>query len=300
MVGSHLIRCNQCGGSFTATAWLLHAHNPNQAYCEIRTCRRKAVGLCEVCAPLTTSGWRSIAGGLKLCGEHLLEHRRRGDTVRIVDGSVCRVCDGRGEVQSQGVDLETPGGRWARCPHCQGNGYDPDLRSRAPRRSPFAAPPLSRPAPEPSPPKPPLDWDAVVREYEEQQAAPTATPVDWDALARAYAEQQATAEVEKAAVQKARAEAQRVEKAEAAERARAEKAAAEKAFNERTRANLEIFRRRAQRRRRRKKAMSFLVQATVATLAGAAVGVLLVFPLLPADVADQVIELQQRVSEMFG
>ena len=279
MVGSHLTRCNQCGGSFTATAWLLHAHNPNQAHCEIQICRRKAVGLCEVCAPLTPSGWQSIAGGLKLCGEHLLEHRRRGDTVRIVDGSVCRVCDGRGEVQSQGVDLETPGGRWARCPHCQGTGYDPDLRPRAPRRSPFAAPPPPRSASEPSPPRPPLDWDAVVREYEEQQA---------------------TAEVEKAAVQKARAEAQRVERAEAAERAQAEKAAAEKAFNERTRANLEIFRRRAQRRRRRKKAMGFLVQAAVVTLAGAAVGVLFVFPLLPADVADQVIELQQRVSEMFG
>ena len=27
MVGSHLIRCTQCGEGFTATAWLLHAHN---------------------------------------------------------------------------------------------------------------------------------------------------------------------------------------------------------------------------------------------------------------------------------
>ena len=54
------------------------------------------------------------------------------------------------------------------------------------------------------------------------------------------------------------------------------------------------------RRQRRKGAMGFLVQGAVGTLAGAAVGVLLVFPLLPADVADQVIELQRRVSEMFG
>ena len=150
MVGSHLIRCTQCGESFTATAWLLHAHNANQAHCEIQICRRKAVGLCEVCSPLATSSWQSIVGGLKLCGEHLVEHRRRGDAVRIVDGSVCRVCDGRGEVQSQGVDPETPGGRWARCPHCQGTGYDPDLRRRAPRRSPFAAPPPVASRPEPA------------------------------------------------------------------------------------------------------------------------------------------------------
>ena len=101
MVGSHLTRCSECGESFTATAWLLHAHNANQANCEVQICRRKAVGLCEVCAPLTTSGWRSIAGGLKLCGEHLMEHRRRGDAVRIVDG-----CDdenrGRGDVGGRG------------------------------------------------------------------------------------------------------------------------------------------------------------------------------------------------------
>ena len=63
MVGSHLIRCTQCGESFTATAWLLHAHNSNQAHCEVQICRRKAVGLCEVCAPLATSGWQSTAGG---------------------------------------------------------------------------------------------------------------------------------------------------------------------------------------------------------------------------------------------
>ncbi len=244
------------------------------------------MGLCEVCAPLTPSGWQSIAGGLKLCGEHLLEHRRRGDAVRIIDGSVCRVCDGRGEVQSQGVDMETPGGRWARCPHCQGTGYNPDLRSRAPRRSPFAAPP-PRPAPKPSSPKSPFDWDALAREYEEQQ--------DTAVAERAEADKAAAVNVA-AAIERARVEAEKA----AAEKAATEKAATEKAFDERTRANLETFRRRAQRRRRRKGAMGFLVQAAVVTLAGAAVGVLLVFPLLPADVADQVIELQQRVSEMFG
>ena len=45
---------------------------------------------------------------------------------------------------------------------------------------------------------------------------------------------------------------------------------------------------------------AFLLQAAAVVSVGAAVGVLFVFPLLPDDAAAQVIELQQRVSELFG
>ena len=168
--GSNLITCRLCGESFTASVWPLHAHHPDQAHCQLQTCSRKAVGFCQACEPPAVALFRPIAGGLTLCGEHLVEHRRLGHGVRIVDGAVCRLCDGEGQVQSQGVDPETPGGRWARCPHCQGSGYDPDLRPRAARRSPFATPPQPRPSSEPAPPKPPttpIDWDALVRAREE-------------------------------------------------------------------------------------------------------------------------------------
>ena len=52
-----------------------------------------------------------------------MEHLRQGHDVRFVDGGVCGVCDGHGQVSSQGAALDTPGGRWIRCPRCQGAGY---------------------------------------------------------------------------------------------------------------------------------------------------------------------------------
>ncbi len=252
MVGSHLTRCSECGESFTATAWLLHAHNANQARCEQQTCHEKAVGLCEVCAPLTPSGWQSIAGGLKLCGEHLLEHRRRGDTVRIVDGSVCRACEGRGEIHPPGVNPETSGGRWARCPHCQGTGYDPDLRSRT---SLAPAPPEHR---------------LTDNEDDEELAR-------LRELARAQREQPG---------RRLSAETQGALRAA---RERREREPAQRRYAEERRPTV-----------RRSRRFPSLTSSVLAIVSGAVVGVLFVFPLLPADVADQVIELQRRVSEMFG
>ena len=52
-----------------------------------------------------------------------MERRRQGHDVRFVDGGVCGVCDGHGQVPSQGAALDIPGGRWIRCPRCQGAGY---------------------------------------------------------------------------------------------------------------------------------------------------------------------------------
>ena len=286
--GSNLITCRLCGESFTASVWPLHAHHPDQVHCALQTCRRKAVGFCQVCEPPAVALFRPITGGLTLCGDHLLEHRRLGHGVRIVDGAVCRLCDGEGQVQSQGVDPETPGGRWARCPHCQGSGYDSDLRSRAPRRSPFAAPPQPPPPSEPAPPKPP------------------ATPIDWDALARARQEW-LEAEAEQARVKQRETETQeaRAKQREAgAEQARAgdrelawlrEQAQAQPQRPPRPHAP-----RRFPGRRRRSRRMPSLRSAILALAAGALIGPVFIFPLLPDVAADQVIELQQWVSDTLG
>ena len=62
-----------------------------------------------------------------------MEHRRQGHDVRFVDGGVCGVCDGHGQVLSQGAPPGIAGGRRARCPKCQGAGYTseaPDARRR--------------------------------------------------------------------------------------------------------------------------------------------------------------------------
>ena len=295
--GSNLITCRQCGESFTASVWPLHAHHPDQAHCQLQTCSRKAVGFCQACEPPAVALFRPIAGGLTLCGEHLLEHRRLGHGVRIVDGSVCRLCDGEGQVQSQGVDPETPGGRWARCPHCQGSGYDPDLRPRAARRSPFATPPQPRPSSEPAPPKPPT------------------TPIDWDALVRAREEWlEAEAEQARAKQQDAEAEQARVkQREEEAEQARAKRREAEAeqaraADRElawlRKQAQAQPQRPRAPRRfpgsRRRPRRMPSLRSAILALAAGVLFGPMFVFPLLPDAAAGPVIELQQWVSDTLG
>ena len=286
--GSNLITCRLCGESFTASVWPLHAHHPDQVHCALQTCRRKAVGFCQVCEPPAVALFRPITGGLTLCGDHLLEHRRLGHGVRIVDGAVCRLCDGEGQVQSQGVDPETPGGRWARCPHCQGSGYDPDLRHRAPRRSSLATPLQPRPSSEPTPPKPP------------------AMPIDWDALARARAEW-LEAEAEQARVKQRETETQeaRAKQREAgAEQARAgdrelawlrEQAQAQPQRPPRPRAP-----RRFPGRRRRSRRMPSLRSAILALAAGALIGPVFIFPLLPDVAADQVIELQQWVSDTLG
>ena len=116
--GSHLVPCSQCQHSFTQTNWRLHGHNPDQATCNTRLCRRKAVG-------------HRFTGGIPelLCGGHLLEAQRSGGQVTFVDGRICRVCDGYGRVHAQEIRVDSPGGQWRSCPECLGIGYDPTLRS---------------------------------------------------------------------------------------------------------------------------------------------------------------------------
>lgn len=104
----------------------MHVHNLEQLHCSDATCRERAVGYCAD-APFQQ-------GLGPLCGTHLLEHQRQRHDVRFVDGGVCSVCEGHGQVPSQGAELETPGGRWIRCPHCQGSGYASEQVLDAQRR----------------------------------------------------------------------------------------------------------------------------------------------------------------------
>ena len=118
--GSDLVHCRTCHGSFTQSDWRLHVHNPNQAGCGLGHCIRKAVGFC-------------LSDSIAFCGQHLLEHRRHGHDVRIVDGRICELCDGAGRTLAKDRG-DTPGGEWLRCSRCQGSGYDPELRQDRLRR----------------------------------------------------------------------------------------------------------------------------------------------------------------------
>ena len=126
--GSHLTTCSRCGRHFPITLWGMHAHNPEQMHCTDARCRERAVGYCAD-APFQL-------GLGPLCQTHLMEHRRLGHDVRFVDGGACNVCNGRGEVESQAADVETPGERWVRCLQCQGSGYiDEETLDRGRRRA---------------------------------------------------------------------------------------------------------------------------------------------------------------------
>ncbi|MCE2470266.1 MAG: hypothetical protein J4F32_07145, partial [Dehalococcoidia bacterium] len=111
--GSDLVYCRECGGSFTRSSWTAHAHNPGRVGCALTYCPERAAGFC-------------VQESLALCGPHLIEHRRDGHRVQVVDGAVCRTCDGGGRVHAQEVG-DDPGGEWLRCPRCFGSGYDAEL-----------------------------------------------------------------------------------------------------------------------------------------------------------------------------
>ena len=111
--GSDLVYCPECGGSFTRSSWTAHAHNPGRVGCALTYCPERAAGFC-------------VQESLALCGPHLIEHRRDGHRVQVVDGAVCRTCDGGGRVHAQEAGGD-PGGQWLRCPRCFGSGYDAEL-----------------------------------------------------------------------------------------------------------------------------------------------------------------------------
>ena len=170
--GGDLVWCRTCGQQFTRTQYRVHGHNPNQSQCGDAQCSRAAVGY-VMGADLTHYNNR---GAALLCGPHLLERRRKGSEIHIVDGSRCRQCGGTGEVQTRAESVGSASVRWLPCPHCQGSGYDSDPKPSAPASPPqrpapprvdptvaetlgdlerrYEAPREPRPAPQPAPPTP--------------------------------------------------------------------------------------------------------------------------------------------------
>ena len=152
--GGDLVWCRTCGQQFTRTQYRVHGHNPNQSQCGDAQCSRAAVGY-VMGADLAHYNNR---GAALLCGPHLLERRRKGSEIYIVDGSRCRQCGGTGEVQTRAESVGSASVRWLRCPHCQGSGYDPD----PPRQAP-ASPPQRR-----APPRVGPTVDEALRDAERQ------------------------------------------------------------------------------------------------------------------------------------
>ena len=138
--------CNRCETNFTNTNWQLHGHNPAQINCTLPSCRRKAVGY---------SGTEYTP--TPRCGEHLIEARRNGSDVTFVDGRVCGVCSGGGQVQTRGTGEGLRAGQWRQCPECRGTGYDRLIRLPPPRPRSGPAPRTQEPR---RPPTPPSSYEA--------------------------------------------------------------------------------------------------------------------------------------------
>ena len=149
-----MVWCRTCARQFTPTQYRVHGHNPNQSPCGDAQCSSAAAGY-VMGADLAHYNNR---GAALLCGPHLLEHRRKGSEIYIVDGSRCRQCGGTGEVQTRAESVGSASVRWLPCPHCQGTGYDPDPPRRTPPRRD-----ASRPG---TPPRVGPTLDEVVRDAE--------------------------------------------------------------------------------------------------------------------------------------
>ena len=91
--------------------WRAHVHSPNHARCSEPGCDRMSAGF-------------AIRGMSPLCGAHLVQRRRRGHEIRFVDGGICNLCGGYGQIELPDPAAgESPGSRWERCSLCRGSGY---------------------------------------------------------------------------------------------------------------------------------------------------------------------------------
>ena len=282
--GGQLIRCSQCQNSFTQTHWRLHGHNPDQATCQAQACRRRAVG-------------HRFTGGVPqlLCGGHLLEAQRGGGEVTFVDGRICRVCDGHGRVHAQEIRVESPGGEWRTCPECLGAGYDPTLRSApSPRRVEPRAPRSPRPA------RRETRAEKRAREAEEQ-----ATRKEWfdrevAPLAEDFVDPIVAWQQAREGTRPPKEQPRNPHQSHAGFRASAQEPRLAPGSRPSDVWAVERERWRQRRGRKRGNPAGFLLIAGLATLAGAAVGVLFIYPVLPDDALVLVNDLQHWVSEMFA
>ncbi len=103
--GLPTITCRQCRREFPPPLWAAHVHSDERAHCVEPECEDLAAGY-------------AIRGMNPLCGRHLVQRQLRDHEVRFVDGGVCSICEGRGQVTS-----DRSGGGRERCPLCQGAGY---------------------------------------------------------------------------------------------------------------------------------------------------------------------------------
>ena len=263
--GSQLVRCSTCQHSFTPTHWRLHGHNPEQIICRASLCRRRAVGY-------------QFTGGnpLFLCGGHLLEAQRRGAHVTFVDGRVCRVCDGHGQVNAQELRVGSPGGEWRNCPECLGTGYDATLRS-----APSPRPIELRPPRSPGPSRRETRAERAVREARERQERERVAQAERSEAARQQRLQRA---VGSSSSREASDQGPRLAPGSRA----VDISAFEREFNRRRRA------------RRRGDVVGTLIFSAISTLAGAVLGALFIYPVLPDSAAEIVNSLQQWVSERFA
>ena len=104
--GGRQITCSRCDREFPAAVWRAHVHSPDRARCVEPGCTQLAAGY-------------AIRGMSPLCGTHLAQRRRREHEVQFVDGGMCTVCGGYGQV----APADESRGKWERCPLCWGSGY---------------------------------------------------------------------------------------------------------------------------------------------------------------------------------
>lgn len=302
--GGQLIRCTRCQHSFTQTNWRLHGHNPEQAICQAHLCRRRAVG-------------HRFTGGVPqlLCGGHLLEAQRGGGEVTFVDGRVCRVCEGHGSVNAQEIRTESPGGEWRTCAECLGTGYDPTLRSApSPRRVEPRAPRAPRPARRETRAEKrarEAEEQATRREWFDREVAPLAEDfvdpiVAWQQAREGTRppKEQPLNPHQPGADSRARPPNPPSRQPSQAPAAGARDSAQEPRLAPGSRpADVRAVERELRfrrRRRRRGNPAGFLIFAGLVTLAGAAVGALFIYPVLPDDALVLVNDLQHWVSERFA
>lgn len=281
--------CSRCGTNFTRTNWQVHGHNPAQINCASRDCRRKAVGY---------SGTEYTP--TPLCGEHLVESQRNGNAVTFVDGRPCRVCDGHGQVNAQERRDDSPGGQWIRCPECFGTGYDPSLRlpSSSQGRETRGQGERRQPRGPESP------SERRVREAQEQAARSDWFEREVAPLADSLPGRVPSGTGSRGAGQPPSIPPTTPNRHQTS-RDRAGSPVVPPLAPGSSAEDIRRFERSKQATRRPrtsrwKQRVRFLAFAGAATLTGAIVGILFVFPILPDSLAETVLDIQQVVIEMIG